>query len=156
MLSRIRGLIAAGSFAALIGCGASAPPAGPTASPSPSPTPSPTPPPPPNMILVMTDDLGYGDLAAYGNPNVSMPALDELAEEGTRFTSFYTPAPACQPSRAAAMTGRYPVRTGVPWNQSDRLSHTELTIADLLRERGCRSAAVAQYRKALAGLADAG
>jgi arylsulfatase len=145
MFSRVRGLLAAGSVAALIACGSSTPTAVPSTSSSPAPTPSPTPTPPPNVILVVADDLGYGDLAAYGNPNASMPALDRLAEEGTRFTSFYTPAPVCQPSRAAAMTGRYPVRTGVPWNQADRLSHTELTIADLLRERGYRTAMIGKW-----------
>jgi arylsulfatase A-like enzyme len=143
MRSHLWRLAAAGSFLALVACGSS-PPAAPEAVAAPAPTASPTPP-PPNVVLLLADDLGYGDLSAYGNTDVRMPAVDRLAAEGIRFTSFYTPSSVCQPSRAALMTGRYPVRTGVLWNSAPPLSHAELTLADLLRARGYRTAAVGKW-----------
>jgi arylsulfatase A-like enzyme len=134
-------LVAAGSLLALAACGSDVPGA-PDALLAPTPAPTPA---PPNVVMVLADDLGYGDLSAYGNPAVRMPAIDRLASQGARFTSFYTPSSVCQPSRAALLTGRYPVRTGVLWNSSPPLSHAELTLADLLRARGYRTAAVGKW-----------
>src|SRR5436305_14525545 len=67
----------------------------------------------PNVVLILADDLGYGDLGCYGATDVRTPHLDRLAAEGTRFTDFSVVAPLCTPSRAALLTGRYPGRVGL-------------------------------------------
>ena len=68
---------------------------------------------PPNIVLIVADDLGYGDLASYGHHTLKTPALDRLAREGVRLTSYYAASPLCSPSRAAMLTGRTPFRTGI-------------------------------------------
>jgi arylsulfatase A-like enzyme len=68
---------------------------------------------PPNVVVILADDLGYGDVGAYGNALIRTPNLDELANAGARFTNFYASAPICSPSRAGLLTGRYPIRTGI-------------------------------------------
>lgn len=97
----------------------------------------------PNILLVYADDLGYGDLASYGHPVLKTPALDQLAREGLRFTSWYAASPLCSPSRAALMTGRTPYRTGIeswiPPGSGVELGRRELTIATLLKRSGYRT-----------------
>ena len=66
---------------------------------------------PPNVVMILCDDLGYGDLGCYGS-KIRTPNLDRLAAEGARFTHFLSANPVCSPSRAALMTGRYPTRVG--------------------------------------------
>lgn len=94
----------------------------------------------PNIIILLADDMGYGDLACYGNPRMKTPNLDRLAEEGIRFTDFYAGAAASTPSRAALLTGRYAERTGVPDVVDDRSSNglksTEFTLASYLKQNG--------------------
>lgn len=68
---------------------------------------------PPNFLIVLADDLGFGDLGSYGHPVSRTPQIDQLASEGLRFTSFYAASPVCSPSRAALITGRLMPRTGV-------------------------------------------
>lgn len=68
---------------------------------------------PPNILLIVADDLGYGDLGCFGNTWVRSPRLDRLAAEGTRFTNFVVTWPACTPSRSSILTGRYPQRNGL-------------------------------------------
>ena len=68
---------------------------------------------PPNIVIITADDLGYGDLGSYGHPNIRTPHLDRMAEEGLRWTSFYAQAPVCSPSRAALLTGRVHLRSGM-------------------------------------------
>ena len=68
---------------------------------------------PPNVILILTDDQGYGDLGCYGSKNIRTPRIDRMATEGVRFTDFYAPASVCTPSRAAMLTGCYPQRVGM-------------------------------------------
>ncbi len=63
----------------------------------------------PNIIIVLADDLGYGDLSISGNQLIATPHLDRMAREGARFTSFYASANVCTPSRAGLLTGRYPI-----------------------------------------------
>src|SRR6185295_973360 len=64
----------------------------------------------PNVLFILADDLGYGDLSCYGRPDYQTPALDSLARQGVRFTSNYAAAPVCTPTRCAYITGRYPQR----------------------------------------------
>lgn len=69
----------------------------------------------PNIVLILADDLGYGDLQSYGTRAIRTPNLDRLAADGLRFTQFYSSANVCSPSRAGLLTGRYPVRTGISY-----------------------------------------
>src|SRR6187455_1673334 len=95
----------------------------------------------PNFIVIFTDDLGYGDLGTYGNPSILTPNLDKLASEGQKWTNFYVAANVCTPSRAALLTGKYPVRIGMESdtkrvlfpNSSGGLPESETTIAELLK-----------------------
>jgi arylsulfatase A-like enzyme len=68
---------------------------------------------PPNILLIVTDDLGWGDLGCYGNTSIKSPHLDRLSSQGVRFTNFYVSWPACTPSRSSILTGRYPQRNGL-------------------------------------------
>jgi arylsulfatase A len=94
----------------------------------------------PNIIFIYADDLGWGDLGCYGNPLIRTPNLDRMAAEGMRFTQFYSAAPLCSPSRAALLTGRYPIRSGMSFvlfpDSLGGLPTGELTIAEILRPRG--------------------
>ena len=87
-------------------------------------------------MLILADDLGWGDIASFGNTKIRTPNLDRMAAEGARFTSFYVAAPICAPSRAAIMTGRWPPRVGIPWNPPNRLNPGEVALAEPLHDRG--------------------
>ncbi|XP_057878620.1 arylsulfatase A [Melospiza georgiana] len=105
---------------------------------------------PPNFVLVLADDLGFGDLGSYGHPSSATPHLDRLAARGLRFTDFYSSAAVCSPSRAALLTGRLPVRSGVYPGVFDPGSRgglplAELTVAELLQERGYATAMVGKW-----------
>ena len=91
----------------------------------------------PNIILLITDDQGWGDLGFHGNPDVKTPTLDAFAKQATRFTSFYV-SPVCAPTRASLMTGRYSLRTGVydTYNGGAVMSTKERTIAEILADQG--------------------
>ncbi|MDX9727007.1 MAG: sulfatase-like hydrolase/transferase, partial [Bacteroidales bacterium] len=67
----------------------------------------------PNFIVVFADDMGYGDIGVFGNPTIRTPNLDNMASQGQKWTNFYSAAPVSTPSRAALLTGRLPVRTGM-------------------------------------------
>lgn len=103
----------------------------------------------PNIVVLLADDLGYGDLSSYGHPTIRTPHLDRMAEEGVRLTSFYAAAPSCTPSRAALLTGRYPVRSGLPHvlgpDARTGLPASEVTLAEALKARGYRTAAVGKW-----------
>ena len=94
----------------------------------------------PNILVILVDDLGYGDLGSYGHPTIRTPNIDRLAADGMRFTDFYSAAPVCSPARAAFLTGRIPVRTGIydwiPPGSDMHLSADETTVAELLRAAG--------------------
>lgn len=94
----------------------------------------------PNIVLVVSDDLGYGDLACYGAKDIRTPNLDRFASEGMRFTSCYAAHGNCSPSRTALMTGRTPTRVGVrnwiPEEAPVHVPRSEITIATLLRDAG--------------------
>jgi arylsulfatase A len=100
---------------------------------------------PPNVVLILADDLGWGDLGSYGNRTIHTPNLDRLAAEGARFTSFYSSAPICAPSRAGLLTGRYPTSVGIPWNPPVRLNRGEVVIATPLRNRGYATGMVGKW-----------
>lgn len=91
----------------------------------------------PNVIVILTDDQGYGDLGCHGNPTLKTPHLDRLHAEGTRLTRFYT-YPVCAPTRASLMTGRYSYRTGVVDTYVGRacMDPRERTLAESLRAAG--------------------
>ena len=67
----------------------------------------------PNFIIIFCDDMGYGDLTCYGHPTIRTPNLDKMAVEGQKWTNFYVGASVCTPSRAALLTGRLPIRSGM-------------------------------------------
>ncbi|MDN5204812.1 arylsulfatase [Fulvivirgaceae bacterium BMA10] len=94
----------------------------------------------PNVILIMTDDQGYGDLGFHGNPHIKTPVLDSLARTSTRFTSFYV-SPVCAPTRSSLMTGRHSLRTGIrdTYNGGAIMADSEVTIAEILKENGYRT-----------------
>ena len=89
----------------------------------------------PNFIILLADDLGCHDLGCLGATDLKTPHIDALAASGARFTNWYAQAPVCAPSRAALMTGRYPIRAGVP-NNGPPLAPSEKTIATLLKTQG--------------------
>ncbi len=98
---------------------------------------------PPNVVIIFADDLGYGDLGCYGSPVVRTPNLDRMAAEGLRFTDFYSAAEVCTPSRAALLTGRLPIRSGMCGNRrvlfpnsEGGLPPAEITLAEALKEKG--------------------
>ncbi|TXD76527.1 arylsulfatase [Algoriphagus ratkowskyi] len=90
----------------------------------------------PNVILIITDDQGYGDLGTNGNPHINTPTIDAFAAESVRFTNFYV-SPVCAPTRASLMTGRYSLRTGVrdTYNGGAMMAESEVTIAELLKSK---------------------
>ena len=103
----------------------------------------------PNIVMIYCDDLGYGDLACFGNEVIRTPNVDRLASEGMKFTEFYSASPVCSPSRAALLTGRIPQRMGINSVFFPR-SYTgmpvqEITIADVLKERGYATGIVGKW-----------
>ncbi|MBL8217233.1 MAG: sulfatase [Bryobacterales bacterium] len=102
-----------------------------------------------NLVVVFADDLGYGDLGCYGSTTIRTPRLDRMAREGLRFTHFYAGAPFCSPSRAALLTGRYPIRAGVPNvlfpTEKTGLPPSEITIARLLKQQGYATACIGKW-----------
>ncbi len=96
---------------------------------------------PPNVVLIMTDDQGYGDIAVHGNPILRTPSLDRLHSQSVRFTDFHV-SPFCTPTRAALMTGRYAARTGAYRTSHGRTSMhpREVTMAEVFRASGYQTA----------------
>jgi len=107
---------------------------------------------PPNFIIIFADDLGYGDLGSYGHPTIKTPNLDKMASEGVRFTQFYVGSSICTPSRAALLTGKLPVRTGMYGNRSvlfpdnaGGLDPKEITIASALKKYDYKTACIGKW-----------
>lgn len=107
----------------------------------------------PNVVIIFCDDLGYGDLACFGHPTIATPNLDRMAKEGQRWTNFYAAAPVCTPSRAAILTGRLPIRTGMCSStrrvlfpdSAGGLQPEEITIADALKTAGYATACIGKW-----------
>lgn len=101
----------------------------------------------PNLVVIMADDMGYGDASCYGNTAFRTPHLDRLATEGLLFTDFHSSGSVCSPTRAGLLTGRYQQRAGIPGvinadpklNRHHGLMPVEVTFAELLREAGYRT-----------------
>jgi len=103
----------------------------------------------PNVLLVLVDDMGYGDIGAFGNDAVDTPTLDRLASEGLRLTQHYSASTVCAPARAGLLTGRYPHRAGaidtLEGRGLDRIALRETTLADLLKAAGYATGCVGKW-----------
>jgi arylsulfatase A-like enzyme len=107
-----------------------------------------------NVVIILADDMGYGDLGCYGHPRFKTPRLDRMAADGVRLTQFNTPMPFCAPTRAALLTGRYPFRNGLTTNPAPdggaaadtvALSPSELTLAQAFRQAGYATGMVGKW-----------
>jgi len=111
-----------------------------------------------NVVIILADDLGYGDLSCFGNSKYKTPHLDGMAKEGARLTSFYAPVPFCAPTRASLLTGRYPLRCGLIANPVPKedggggkkaddlgLPLSEVTLAELFRKAGYATACFGKW-----------
>lgn len=115
------------------------------------PPPEPEPAGPPNIVLIVADDLGYGDLGSYGQERIQTPRLDELARQGLRFTDFYAGSTVCAPSRAALMTGLHTGHTPVRGNREIQpmgqhpLDDEVVTMAEVLKSAGYATALIGKW-----------
>ncbi len=108
---------------------------------------------PPNIVVIFADDLGYGDLGCFGHPTIRTPNLDRMASEGVKLTQFYSASSVCTPSRAALLTGRLPIRSGMcstrrrvlfP-NSKGGIPAREITVAEALKTKGYATACVGKW-----------
>jgi len=103
----------------------------------------------PNFVMIFTDDQGYQDIGCFGSPLIKTPNLDKMANEGTRFTDFYSANSVCTPSRASLLTGCYPTRVSiynVIFPYADRGLHPkEITVADMLKTKGYATACIGKW-----------
>jgi arylsulfatase A-like enzyme len=116
----------------------------------------------PNILFILADDLGYGDLSCYGRPDYQTPHLDHLAKQGVRFVNAYSASPVCTPTRCAFITGRYPARTRVGLEEpltekgdlGERAKFLGLppehpTVASLLKQSGYQTALIGKWHLAI-------
>src|SRR5690349_8849914 len=106
----------------------------------------------PNVVVIVADDLGIGDVGCFGSADAKTPHLDRLAENGIRFTDWHANSPVCSPSRASLLTGKYPQHCGIPeilFSKPDfdvqGLRAGEHTIASELKKAGYRTAAIGKW-----------
>jgi arylsulfatase A-like enzyme len=103
---------------------------------------------PPNVIILLADDLGYGDLSCYGSPSIETPNIDALSKKGMRFTRFYSGSAVCTPSRACLLTGKFPLRFDIRQHFTDNEEHLPEgtpTIPRLLKQSGYASAHIGKW-----------
>jgi len=104
---------------------------------------------PPNIIFIFADDLGYGDIGAYGSQTIDTPNIDRMAAEGAKFDQFYAASPVCTPSRAGLLTGRYPIRQGIQGvftpESFQGMDPEEVTIAEMLKTVGYATGLVGKW-----------
>jgi arylsulfatase A-like enzyme len=105
----------------------------------------------PNIIFILADDLGYGDLGCYGQTKIQTPNLDRLAAEGMRFTQCYAGSPVCAPSRAVLMTGRHVGHVRIRGNATIPLLPEEVTVAEVLKTVGYHTGAIGKWGLGLEG-----
>ena len=105
----------------------------------------------PNVVVIQADDLGYGDLSAYGQARFQTPALDRLAREGIRFTQYYAGSTVCAPSRASLMTGLHTGHTWIRGNGEIAMRLEDVTVAEVLRGAGYRTAVVGKWGMGVPG-----
>jgi arylsulfatase A-like enzyme len=106
----------------------------------------------PNVIIILTDDMGYGEISCYNKNQVPTPNIDRLAKEGARFTDFYVPTPYCAPSRASLLTGRFPLRHGMVENPAPDagindigLKASELTMGEYFQSAGYKTKGIGKW-----------
>ncbi len=104
----------------------------------------------PNVIVILTDDQGTVDAGCYGTNELATPSIDAIAKSGVRFTQFYAAAPVCSPSRAGLLTGRYPVRAGVPGNTTSQkgkpgMPAEQVTLAEMFKSAGYATAHIGKW-----------
>ena len=106
----------------------------------------------PNVVIILTDDLGYGDISCYGQKNNKTPNIDNLAEHGVSCTDFYVPTPYCAPSRATILTGRFPLRHGVIQNPAPDagindigISDSEIMLGEVFQEAGYKTKCIGKW-----------
>ena len=106
----------------------------------------------PNVLIILTDDLGYGDISTYGNKVIHTPGIDKLAKQGVKCSDFYVPTPYCAPSRATLLTGRFPLRhklTGNPTPDAEiddiGIQDDEVTLAEILKDEGYSTKLVGKW-----------
>ena len=113
---------------------------------------SPVQPKKPNVVIILADDLGYGDISCYGKPNYKTPNIDNIAEHGVSCTDFYVPTPYCAPSRASLLTGRFPLRHGMVQNPAPDagindagINASEITLGNVFQEAGYRTKSIGKW-----------
>ncbi|WOH38200.1 sulfatase [Thalassotalea fonticola] len=103
----------------------------------------------PNIVLIFADDLGYGDISSFGATDINTPNIDQIGQQGIKFTNFYSAANICTPSRASLLTGRYSVRMGInrvfSETSIDGMPQSEITIAEMLRPQGYATGLVGKW-----------
>ena len=106
----------------------------------------------PNVVIILADDMGYGDISCYNQNQVQTPNIDRLATEGVRFTDFYVPTPYCAPSRATLLTGRFPLRHGMIQNPAPDagindigINAREVTLGNLFQSAGYQTKCIGKW-----------
>lgn len=106
----------------------------------------------PNVLIILTDDMGYGDISCYNSDQIKTPNIDNLAKNGVRFTNFYVPTPYCAPSRATLLTGRFPLRHGMVQNPAPDagindvgINAGEITLGNIFQEAGYKTKLIGKW-----------
>lgn len=103
----------------------------------------------PNIILILSDDVGYGDISCYGATMINTPNIDKLASQGTQFTNYHTCGAVCKPTRYSILTGRYPIRRPeiehFNWGDQFNIDPDRLTLADLCKQHGYKTASIGKW-----------